>query len=245
MTIYEAVKHTVPVPDAAARYGLDVSRNGMARCPFHKDNNPSMKLNDDYFFCFGCGERGDVIDLTAGLYGLNNYDAVHKLADDFGVGYETVILDPAKIEQKRLEREREQEKERQVFLSLTERLYVLRDWIVRFAPKSEPEALDEELDIPPSERQFGVAPAIGAETGPDGLRIVARAAYQRLAEELSIAVLLEAEVQGDALRQEDMGEDAARIPRVPALRQGILERLVGRGGSFGHAASVWAPGSAD
>jgi len=146
MTIYEAVKHTVPVPDAAARYGLDVSRNGMARCPFHNDRNPSMKLNDDYYFCFGCGERGDVIDLTAGLYGLNNYDAVHKLADDFGVGYETVILDPAKIEQKRLEREWEQEKERQVFLSLTERLYVLRDWIVRFAPKSEPEALDEELD---------------------------------------------------------------------------------------------------
>ncbi len=146
MTIYEAVKHVIPVPDAAARYGLDVSRNGMARCPFHNDRNPSMKLNDDYYFCFGCGERGDVIDLTAGLYGLNNYDAVHKLADDFGVGYETVILDPAKIEQKRLEREREQEKERQVFLSLTERLYVLRDWIVRFAPKSEPEALDEELD---------------------------------------------------------------------------------------------------
>ena len=142
MTIYEAVKRTVPVPEAAARYGLDVNRNGMARCPFHNDRNPSMKLNDDYFFCFGCGERGDVIDLTAGLYGLNNYDAVHKLADDFGVGYETVILDPAKIEQKRLEREREQEKERQVFLSLTERLYVLRDWIVRFAPKSP----DEELD---------------------------------------------------------------------------------------------------
>ena len=142
MTIYEAVKRTVPVPEAAARYGMDVSRNSMARCPFHNDRNPSMKLNDDYFFCFGCGERGDVIDLTAGLYGLNNYDAVHKLADDFGVGYETVILDPAKIEQKRLEREREQEKERQVFLSLTERLYVLRDWIVRFAPKSP----DEELD---------------------------------------------------------------------------------------------------
>ena len=93
-------------------------------------------------FCFGCGESGDVIDLTARLYGLNNYNAVHKLADDFGVGYETVILDPAKIEQKRLEREREQEKERQVFLSLTERLYVLRDWIVRFAPKTQDEDLD-------------------------------------------------------------------------------------------------------
>lgn len=142
MTIYEAVKHTVPVPDAAARYGLDVSRNGMARCPFHNDRNPSMKLNDDYFFCFGCGERGDVIDLTAGLYGMNKGEAVHKLAEDFGVGSDTVMEDLAELKKMRSDREREQEEERQVFLMLTERLYTLRDRIVRFAPKTPDEDLD-------------------------------------------------------------------------------------------------------
>lgn len=146
MTIYEAVKHTVPVPDAAARYGLDVSRNGMALCPFHDDRNPSMKLNDDYFFCFGCGERGDVIDLTAGLYGMNKGEAAHKLAEDFGVGSDIAMGDLAELQKMRLDREREQEGERQVFFMLTERLYTLRDRIVRFAPKSEPEALDEEPD---------------------------------------------------------------------------------------------------
>ena len=56
LTIYEAVKNTVPVPDAAAQYGMEISKNGMTLCPFHDDRNPSMKLNDDYFFCFGCGE---------------------------------------------------------------------------------------------------------------------------------------------------------------------------------------------
>ena len=142
MTIYEAVKHTVPVPDAAARYGLDVSRNGMARCPFHNDRNPSMKLNDDYFFCFGCGERGDVIDLTAGLYGMNKGEAAHKLAEDFGVGCDIAMGDLAELQKMRSDREREQEEERQVFLMLTERLYTLRDRIVRFAPKTPDEDLD-------------------------------------------------------------------------------------------------------
>ena len=30
-----------------------------------------MKLNEEYFYCFGCGATGDVIDLTARLYNLS------------------------------------------------------------------------------------------------------------------------------------------------------------------------------
>ena len=130
------------MPDAAERYGLKPNRSGVTRCPFHDDRHPSMKLNDEYFFCFGCGADGDVIDLTAKLYGMNNYDAVHKLAEDFGVGYENFVTDPAIQEKIRSEKEQEQEKERQVFLSLTERLYTLRDWQIRFAPQSQDEKLD-------------------------------------------------------------------------------------------------------
>lgn len=142
MTIYEAVKNTIPVPDAAVQYGLDVSRNGMVRCPFHNDSNPSMKLNDDYFFCFGCGEHGDVIDLTAALCGVNKYDAARKLVQDFGVDYEILHPSIEVVQKKYADRKRQAEQERKVFIALTERLYLLRDWIVRYAPKSP----DEELD---------------------------------------------------------------------------------------------------
>ena len=69
---------------AAERYGLDVGRSGMARCIFHDDRHPSMKLYDDHFHCFGCGEHGDVIDLAARLLGLSNYEAARRLAYDFG-----------------------------------------------------------------------------------------------------------------------------------------------------------------
>ena len=65
--VFEAVKQSVSTRDAAAFYGIEVKRNGMACCPFHDDKNPSMKLNEEYFYCFGCGATGDVIDFTAKL----------------------------------------------------------------------------------------------------------------------------------------------------------------------------------
>lgn len=69
MTLFELVKQNICVPDAAEHYGLQVNRNGMCSCPFHKDRRPSMKLNERYFYCFGCGATGDVIDLVVRLFG--------------------------------------------------------------------------------------------------------------------------------------------------------------------------------
>ncbi len=83
--IFEAVKETVPVPLAAERYGLKANCAGMACCPFHDDRTPSLKLNEDYFYCFGCGAGGDVVSLTARLFDLRPYEAASKLAVDFGV----------------------------------------------------------------------------------------------------------------------------------------------------------------
>ena len=90
MTRFELVKQNVCTPKAAAQYGLEVSRNGMARCPFHDDRHPSMKLNRDYFYCFGCGASGDVINLTARLLGLSNSEAAKRLAADFELDESTV-----------------------------------------------------------------------------------------------------------------------------------------------------------
>ena len=85
MTIYGTIKAAISVKQAAEHYGLKVSHNGMACCPFHNDRYPSLKLNEDYFFCFGCGAKGDVIDLVARLFGLSSFEAVQKLAQDFGI----------------------------------------------------------------------------------------------------------------------------------------------------------------
>ena len=86
MNLFKIVKTTVTVKQAAALYGLPITTTGMTRCPFHEDHTPSMKLNDTYYYCFGCGATGDVIDLTARLFDLSCLQAVRKLAQDFGLG---------------------------------------------------------------------------------------------------------------------------------------------------------------
>ena len=86
---FETVKQSVTVREAAQMYGIEVNRNGMACCPFHDDKHPSMKLNEEYFYCFGCGATGDVIDFTARLYNLPPKEAAEKLAQDFGLAYDS------------------------------------------------------------------------------------------------------------------------------------------------------------
>ena len=86
--VFEAVKQSVSTRDAAAFYGIEVKRNGMACCPFHDDKNPSMKV-DQRFHCFGCGADGDVIDFTAKLFDLSPKEAAEKLAQDFGLIYDS------------------------------------------------------------------------------------------------------------------------------------------------------------
>lgn len=54
----------------------------MAKCVFHDDKTPSMKV-DERYYCFGCGATGDAINLVAHMYGLRNIDAAKKIIDDF------------------------------------------------------------------------------------------------------------------------------------------------------------------
>ena len=85
MDLFELVKASVTIKQAAKHYGCKVNRGDMICCPFHDDRHPSMKLNRDYFYCFGCGATGDVIDFVARLFGLSSYEAAKKLAYDFGI----------------------------------------------------------------------------------------------------------------------------------------------------------------
>lgn len=87
MSLFENVKENITAREAAEAYGLRVNRYGMTVCPFHDDHNPSMKI-DKRYYCFGCGAKGDVIDLVANLFGLSLKDAALKLATDFGISYE-------------------------------------------------------------------------------------------------------------------------------------------------------------
>lgn len=82
---YEEIKRLVGMRQAAEYYGYSVDRQGRCLCPFHKDRRPSMKIypHDKGYYCFSCGNGGDVIKFVARLYGLDNESAAWKVIEDF------------------------------------------------------------------------------------------------------------------------------------------------------------------
>ena len=146
MRIFEIVKENVNLREAAELYGIDVNRYGKAICPFHNDRHPSLYVADDHYYCFACGEHGDVIDFVSKLFRLSLYDAAQKLAADFQL---TPDKPPsaAALHAKRVQTEAQQlrENERLCFSVLSDYARVLRDWKVRYAPQSPAEAPDKRF----------------------------------------------------------------------------------------------------
>ena len=136
--VFEAVKQSVTVREAAERYGIEIKRNSMACCPFHDDKNPSMKLNEEYFYCFGCGATGDVIDLTAWLYNLSPKEAAEKLAQDFGLIYDSQAP-PRRYVRQKTEAQKFKEDRDHTFRVLADYFHLLRKWETDYTPKTPEE----------------------------------------------------------------------------------------------------------
>ncbi len=72
---------------------MDLKRAGAnfkGLCPFHNEKTPSFVVSESkqFFTCFGCGARGDVIEFEKRYYNLGFGEAVEKLADEYGVTLE-------------------------------------------------------------------------------------------------------------------------------------------------------------
>ena len=138
-SVFEAVKQSVTVREAAQMYGIEVNRSGMACCPFHDDKNPSMKLNEEYFYCFGCGATGDVIDFTARLYNLSPKEAAEKLAQDFGLAYDGQAPPRRRYVRQKTEAQKFREDRDQSFRVLADYYHLLRKWETDYSPKTPEE----------------------------------------------------------------------------------------------------------
>jgi len=81
----EEVKSRVNIADVVSDYlALKPAGVGSLKglCPFHDEKSPSftVKPNDGFFKCFGCGEGGDVYKFVQQLDHISFYEAVEKLA---------------------------------------------------------------------------------------------------------------------------------------------------------------------
>lgn len=82
------IKDGISALDACQRYGIGVNRAGFARCLFHQEKTPSMKVyaGTGGFHCFGCGAGGSVIDLVMQAFKIDVPSACQMLNRDFGLG---------------------------------------------------------------------------------------------------------------------------------------------------------------
>ena len=136
--VFEAVKQSVSTREAAEFYGIKVSRTGMACCPFHDDKNPSMKV-DQRFHCFGCGEDGDVIDFTAKLFDLSPKEAAEKLAQDFGLIYDSQAPPRRRYVRQKTEAQKFREDRQQCYRVLSDYYYLLKKWEADHSPRTPEE----------------------------------------------------------------------------------------------------------
>lgn len=82
------LKDKVPITKVLRYYGWAGQAKGWAnskktKCPFHPDENPSAVYDKGRFMCFGCGARGDIIDLVSQREGLDVKGAIEWLKTHF------------------------------------------------------------------------------------------------------------------------------------------------------------------
>lgn len=100
----EEVKNRLNIAEIIGEY-LKLERAGTnfkAKCPFHNEKTPSFFISPDRgtYYCFGCGEKGDVISFVQKFEGLDFVGAMKILADRAGVNFEPKHLNKEDKEDK-------------------------------------------------------------------------------------------------------------------------------------------------
>ena len=69
---------------------VELKRSGvryLGLCPFHGEKTPSFSVNgaQQFFYCFGCGESGDVFSFLMKFHNLEFQEALQQLADRLNI----------------------------------------------------------------------------------------------------------------------------------------------------------------
>ena len=85
----EEIKSRVDIVELASEYLTlkKAGRNFIGLCPFHQEKTPSFTVNRDkqIFYCFGCGEGGNVITFLMKIADKTFPEAIKILAEKTGV----------------------------------------------------------------------------------------------------------------------------------------------------------------
>ncbi|MCL2775951.1 MAG: CHC2 zinc finger domain-containing protein [Oscillospiraceae bacterium] len=83
--LFAQIKNLLNIKDVLDFYGVQVNPKSYALCPFHGEKTASFRVYDDHFYCYGCGEHGDVIAFIMIYFNLTAIEAAIKLDSGFNL----------------------------------------------------------------------------------------------------------------------------------------------------------------
>ncbi len=88
----EKIKERLSIVDVISSY-IQVEQSGKnfkAKCPFHNEKTPSFFISPDRgtYYCFGCGEKGDIFSFVEKFEGADFMGSLKLLAEKAGVTLE-------------------------------------------------------------------------------------------------------------------------------------------------------------
>lgn len=102
----EKIKERLSIVDVISSY-IQVDQSGKnfkAKCPFHNEKTASFYISSDRgtYYCFGCGEKGDIFSFVEKFEGIDFYGSLKMLAERAGITLEVRNNDGKEKDKKEL-----------------------------------------------------------------------------------------------------------------------------------------------
>ncbi len=80
------IKSQLSIITVLENYNLNINKNHHCKCPFHKDNKPSLRIypETNTYTCFGCDKTGDVIQFIQDFEKITKHQAINKAKELIG-----------------------------------------------------------------------------------------------------------------------------------------------------------------
>jgi len=94
--LFDGIRERITARDAAEFYGLTITRQNKALCPWHADSNPSLSFDrrTGRCRCFSCNNGGSAIDLVSAILGITPLQAAQRINADFRLGLDSSPAPP-------------------------------------------------------------------------------------------------------------------------------------------------------
>ena len=148
------ISSMLSVTDCFEYYGLKPDHRGFVCCPFHSEKTASLRVWEDHWKCFGCGEYGDNISFVRKMFDLSFTNAIKKLNEDFGLGidigkpqfsnFKRFEMQMKKARRERSESELRRQEDLEKYYELVDTECALKRIVKNRAPKTEEDTPDSE-----------------------------------------------------------------------------------------------------